>query len=476
MLSVQAPCQTHESESACDLLITNACVLTMDQTRRVLAPGHVGITGDTVAFVASGEPPEAVRAARVIDASGGVCHPGLIDAHAHVAWGLVRCAVPEHFSEEEVFQLFDRPMLARARDEDEHLGTLLACAEMAMNGTTCFADTGSAVRDLAPTAEAVERVGIRGMISTLNGDSVEGVPALSRPLEECLQRLAEGVGQYPPGRGLVWACVGLVGMEAVSDRLVQEAKALADTARVPLNLHKSFSRDEVLACRGRLQNRDPLVGYEGLGVLDTNLTLVHLNHCSQHEVDLLARAGARVVHCPTASMMYSISGSAHGRFPELLERRVPVALGTDSTHWCNAWDLTRSVYLAATLHKEATGCRPSITAEVALEMATLHGAQAVGRADELGSIEPGKKADVVVHSAARPETHPPLDPVANLVFSGQSRTVRTVVVDGAVIVDDGQPTRIDLAGLLSDVDARSRDLFEWIGYEPKSRWPVELAS
>lgn len=471
MLAVRSDCQTSESWQDCDLLITDACVLTMDPARRVLARGNVGIKADRVAFVVAGEPPSEVKASRVIDARGGVCHPGLIDSHAHVAWGLVRSAVPEHFSEDDVFQLFDKPMIARVRDDDEHLGALLACVEMALNGTTCFADTGSALRELAPTAEAVERVGIRGMISTLNGDAAEGVSALNLPLGHCLERLGEGVRQYPAGGGLAWACVGLVGMEAVSDELVREAKALADEAKVPLNLHKSFSRDEVNACRKRL-GTDPLAGYQGLGVLDANLTLVHLNFCSQHEADLIADGGSSVVHCPTASMMYAVGGSTHGRFPNLVERGVPVALGTDSTHWCNAWDVTRSIYLAATQHKEATGKRSSITAETALEMATLHGAQSVGRAADLGSIERGKKADLVIHGVSRPETHPGSDPVTNLVFSGQSRTVRTVVVDGTVVVDDGQPTRIDLATLLSDVDARAQDLFDWIGYQPSSRWPV----
>jgi 5-methylthioadenosine/S-adenosylhomocysteine deaminase len=459
-----------------DLLVSNACVLTMDPERRVLARGYVGIRGEHIVMVGTGGPPAETVAARTIDAGGALCHPGLIDAHAHVAWGLARSAVPEHFSEEEVFRLFDERMLALVRDEDEHLGTMLACVEMALNGTTCFGDTGSASRDLAPTAEAVERIGIRGMISMLNGDAADGIPALNRPLDDCLERAAAGVARYPRTEGLAWACVGLVGMETASDALVREAKGLADEAGVPLNVHKSFSADEVLACRSRLGGRDPLQGYEGLGVLDTNLTLVHVNHCSSLEADLLVEGGSAVVHCPTASMMYGIGGSRTGRFPELLDRRLPVALGTDSTHWCNAWDLTRSMYLAATLHKEATGQRLSVTAETALEMATIHGAQAVGRADELGSIEPGKRADIVVHDATRPEAHPAVDPVANLLFSNQSRTVGTVIVNGEIVVEDARPTRVDLERLLSDVDERARELYGWLGYEPASRWPVETSA
>jgi cytosine/adenosine deaminase-related metal-dependent hydrolase len=265
-------------------------------------------------------------------------------------------------------------------------------------------------------------------------------------------------------------------METATDALVREAKGLADAAGVPLNVHKSFSGSEVEACRSRLGGRDPLEGYHSLGVLDENLTLVHVNYCSALEADLIASDGTSVVHCPTASMMYAVGGSRRGRFPELLERGVPVALGTDSTHWCNAWDLTRSMYLAATLHKEAAERRPAVTAESALEMATIHGARAVGRADELGSIESGKRADIVLHHATRPEAHPPVDPAGNLVFSSQSRTVDTVIVNGEIVVEDGWPTRIDLEALLREVDERARDLYGRLGYSVVSRWPVEATA
>jgi cytosine/adenosine deaminase-related metal-dependent hydrolase len=453
-----------------DLIVFNACVVTMDPDRRVLAPGYVGVHDGRIAVVGEGDPPALGPGVRTIDAGGGLCHPGLIDTHAHVAWGLVRCAVPEHLSEEEIFQLFDERMLGRVRDEDEHLGTLLACAEMAMNGTTCFADTGSALHHLAPTAEAVAEVGIRGMISTLNGDTVAEVPALSLPTDRCLTRIEEGLQRHPLGDGLAWACAGLLGMEGASDALVREAKALADRAGVPLNLHKSFGPDEVAACRARLGDRDPLEGFDDLGVLDANITLVHVNRCSAREVALLSAAGSSVCHCPAASMMYAMGGSLEGHVPALLDAGVTVALGTDSTHWGNAWDLTRAIYLAATVHKEGTRTRPSVDAEHALEMATIHGARAVGREDELGSLEPGKRADLVVHATDRPEAHPALDPIANLVFSAQSRTVDTVLVDGVEVVRGGRPTRIDLDTLLARVDRGARDLLRLLDYRLPERW------
>ncbi|MCY4088026.1 MAG: amidohydrolase family protein [Actinomycetia bacterium] len=460
-----------------DLLLTDAVVVTLDPERRILDRGHIGVRNGRIALLAGGSAPsKPIEVTRTLDARGGLVHPGLIDAHAHVAWGLARCFIPEHFSEDEVFWNFDVLMLNGVSDADENLGTRLSCAEMAMNGTTCFADTGSAIRDLAPTAEGVEAVGIRGMIANLVGDSGgEEIPALDRDPEQCLARLEDGLHRYPAGDGNVWACAGLCGMELCSDALVRDAKALADRHGVPLNLHKSFSSAEVDERRTALGGREPLEGFAELGVLAPNTMLVHLNHCSPAEEELVAATDSAVVHCPTATLMYAAGGILRGRFPELLARGATVALGTDATQWQNAWDLSRSIYLAATVHKETSGVRTAITAEAALEMATLHGARALGREDELGSLEVGKLADIVVHSTARPEAHPPLDPIGTLVFSGQSRTVRTVLVGGRVVVEEGLPTRIDLGSLLAEVNREAKALCRRIGFTPSSRWPVIVA-
>ena len=462
------------SSPSVDLLVTNAVIVTMDDERRILDKGHIAVRDGRIELVATGaSPPDPVEAARRLDARGGLVHPGLIDAHAHVAWGLSRCFVPEHFSEDEVFWNFDVLMLNGVSDADENLGTRLSCAEMAMNGTTCFADTGSAAHGLSPTAEGVDAVGIRGMIANFVGDRGGAeIPSLQQDAEECLAKVEEGLHQYPVGAGNVWACAGLCGMELASDVLVRDAKALADRHGVPLNLHKSFSSDEVAERRTALGGREPIEGFADLGVLAPNTMLVHLNHCSPSEEELVGESDTAVVHCPTATLMYAAGGTRHGRFPELLSRGAAVALGTDATQWQNAWDLSRSIYLAATLHKEARGIRTSITAELALEMATLHGARAVGRSDELGSLEVGKLADIVVHDTDRPEVHPALDPIGTLVFSGQSRTVHTVIVGGETVIEDGAPTRLDLGSLLGEVDRGAEALCRRIGFRPESRWPV----
>jgi cytosine/adenosine deaminase-related metal-dependent hydrolase len=455
-----------------DLLITNAVILTLDRDRRILERGHLGVRDKHIALVEPGDPAAASLARRTIDAHGGIVHPGFIDAHAHVGWGVARGFIPESFSEDQIFNQFDTPMLAAVTDEDEHVGTQLSCLEMVLNGTTCFADTGSALRDLAPSMEAVEHVGIRGMTSLLHGDALEHVPELHLPTDACLKRIEDGIAAYPLGSARAWACAGLVGMETSSDALVHGSAEVAARAGVPLNMHKSFTEQEASARRSRLGGREPMQGFAELGVLRPNLTLVHMNAVTELELELLAETGPSVVHCPTASMLYGIGASRFGRHPEMLAAGIALALGTDATMWQNAWDLSRSIYLAATLHKEARQTRPAISAAAALEMATRHGAAAVGRGAELGSLEPGKLADLVIHHIRRPESHPALDPVGSLVFSTGARSVRTVVVGGEVVVEDGHSTRVDEDALFARVDQSARSLANRIGFTPTAGWPV----
>jgi cytosine/adenosine deaminase-related metal-dependent hydrolase len=167
-----------------------------------------------------------------------------------------------------------------------------------------------------------------------------------------------------------------------------------------------------------------------------------------------------------------MGGTRHGRFPELVAAGVPVALGSDSGNYADFFDIGRQLYLAATIHREARGVMPTITAEQAVEMATVHGARALRADDRIGSIEAGKFADIVIHSRNRPEWFPGVDPVNSLVYSGQSNGVDTVLVGGEVIVAGGRPVRIDIEAALAEIDASARSLFARMGYEVEQRWPI----
>lgn len=453
------------------LLIKNGTVITVNSHREVHMPGYVQVREGRIADVGQGEPHDSGDAEVVIDARGGIVHPGLIDGHAHTAWGLARCLVPLHYDIERSYLTCEAPLSAAVKDEDEALGTALACAEMALNGTTCFADTGSAARRLDGVVEGIESVGIRGMISFFNADNAPELGTINTGTQECLNRIEAGFQLLPPGRGRVWACAGLLGVNHTTDELVREAKGLASAHEGQLNIHKSSRPQEVEIARRRL-GKDPILGLWDLGVLGPHTTLVHVNLCTDDEMRMLTESGTCVVHCPSASRLYGLGvASSRGRFPELSIAGAAVGLGTDSTIFPNNWDLLRQAYLAATLHRDGSD-RPLILAGDILEMATLGGAACVGRLHDLGSLEPGKRADLVIHHERRPEVHPLIHAADTLVFSAGSRAVDKVLVDGEVIVDDGRLQRSDLASVIAEADQAARRLLGAAGLRRSDSWPT----
>jgi cytosine/adenosine deaminase-related metal-dependent hydrolase len=189
-------------------------------------------------------------------------------------------------------------------------------------------------------------------------------------------------------------------------------------------------------------------------------------------VPLLAAAGTHVVHCPAASLRVGMSVSRVGVFPEMVAAGVNVALGSDSGNYSDFYDVGRQLYLAATIHREARGVLPTITAEQAIEMATINGARAIGAGEWLGSLEVGKAADLVIHRWDRPEWRPGVDPVNSLVYSAQSSAVDTVIVGGEVILEGGQFTRVDEVAEFAAIDGASRALNARSGYRVEGRWPI----
>ena len=205
-------------------------------------------------------------------------------------------------------------------------------------------------------------------------------------------------------------------------------------------------------------------------MLGENLTLVHMNHLDRAEVELLAESGTRVVHCPAASLRRGMGAIREGAFPEMLGMGIPVALGSDG--YSGRRDVLRQAYLAAVGFREFRGELPVLTGETVLEMATLHGARALGL-DEVGSIEVGKQADLVVHALDRPEAHPRFqDPVDSLVYFRGSSTVDTVLVNGEVILDRGRFTRFDAAAAYQAIDEASAEFEAGVGASIYSVWPL----
>ena len=465
-----------------DLLVRHAYVITMDDDRRLIDDGAIAIAGRRIVDVGD----DADLAARhdphrTIDARGAPVHPGLVECHLHASYQTYRGVVPDHIREDEVFDAIERAFYNAVTDEEERLGCLLAAMEMIRNGTTCFMEAGTVLEPSA-VAEAAQLVGIRAVI----GDAfiwdrptglaqgketpddgpvrVRGVIGrVPRNLDEALARLGHELRRNADPDALVTGHVAVLGLGTASEELLLEAKRQADAAGVVLNMHHAYSPADTAADRVRY-GKDPLVHLAEIGILGRNVTLGHANHLTDAECEVLLERDVSIAWAPAASMMWAHGGSFHGRHAELWRRGGNISLGSDSANWSNSFDLFRQANLAMLTAREAHLDRTYLVAEDALEMATRGGAQATGMADRIGSIEPGKRADLVIHTLDRPEIMPATDLIRNLMYSSGSKSIRSVIVDGRVVLEDGRFTTLDETEALARIGHASRALLGRMGH------------
>ncbi|PYV17183.1 MAG: hypothetical protein DMG07_06425 [Acidobacteria bacterium] len=462
-----------ESLGTVDLLITHGVVITVDAERRIFRDGAVAVSGGRIVAVGrTADVASSPTARRTIDARGGAVTPGFVDAHTHLSQHLGRGSIPDTWPEErEHDQWF--PYWMNMTPDDAYRSAMLASLEMARNGTTTFCDLGARF-EAEINAAAAAAVGLRGVLSEVCWDNPPNPAVATGDTAACLRKLERVVRALPLSgpETRTWGGVGMPGMGSASDRLIVEAKALADHYGVAFYMHQSFGELDTARYREHAGGRTACEHLQGLGVLDQRLALIHMIRTDRAEVPLLARAGTHVVHCPAASLRVGMQVSQVGCFPEMVAAGVNVALGSDSGNYSDFYDVGRQMYLAATIHREARGVMPTITAEQTIEMATVNGARAIGAGGWLGSLEVGKQADLVSHRWDRPEWRPGADPVNSLVYSAQSVAVDTVIVGGEPILDSGRFTRVDEETELAAIDRAARALNDRSGYRVARRWPI----
>jgi len=260
--------------------------------------------------------------------------------------------------------------------------------------------------------------------------------------------------------------------ETCSAELLQGLKRVVDQRGTGLTLHHGSGPQARKDYQGR-GAKNPTEYLEALGVLGPNVLLAHALGLDDAEVDCVARTGAAVTMCPVTAAKGARGATALGRMPELLARGVRVALGCDSPNNSNHLDPVRTMNMAAIQYKDARQDIRLVPAETALEMGTRLGAAALGLGDEIGAIEAGKRADLVLFDTRRPEWQALWNPVNNLIYNTDGRSVHTVVIDGRVVVHDYRQTFVDEARLFATVQEIGERLQSRTGITfPRSRWPV----
>lgn len=263
----------------------------------------------------------------------------------------------------------------------------------------------------------------------------------------------------------------VVGHTTCSDPLWRAARATADEFEVGLSFHMSPAASDPESFVAAFGQR-PMVRLGELGVLGDDTAITHCVHVDDQEIRLLAGAGSTVVHCPTTALKVSYGVTQIGKIPEMVTAGVNVSLGTDGNNASNYSDLMRAAYLVAGLFKDARMDPQMFPAEKAYEMATLGGARTMLMEDQIGSLAPGKLADVVLHDTDRPEWRPLLNVMNQLVWSADGRGVHTVFVDGRKVVEDGRMTTIDEDTFYARCQEAGEAVVGRSGLPDKAKFPV----
>jgi 5-methylthioadenosine/S-adenosylhomocysteine deaminase len=464
---------TAQPPAEVDLLVEGGLVVTLDPQRRVIEGGAIAIAGDQIAAVGPrAEVTARFRARRTLDARRRIVRPGYVDGHVHVtAEMLARGFIPDSVGQRTWVRDWATYLYAAIQPEEEYVAALLAAAEMLRNGTTAFFEGGT-IRDVGQVARAIEEAGLRGVVGRWTWDLVPNPAAFRQSADEALAATEEIADRYHgAAAGRLRTMAAVINVETTSERLLLGLKELADRRGLLLNFHQSGYADYVRDAL-RAWNVRPIEHLRDLGLLGPNLRLVHMVHVDADEIDLLRATRTRVVHCPTTALRLAYGASAVGRFPEMLAAGLTVALGTDGADASDQLDMSRSVYLAAGIFKDGRQDSTLMPAETVLEMATLHGALSMGWEDEIGSLEVGKKADLVLLDRDRPELVPVVNVANTLVYAADGRAVDTVLVDGRVVVDGGRLVTIDERELYRRVERLAPGLIARSGLPLQRHWPV----
>lgn len=444
--------------------------LTLDSSRRIIIDASILIDGQRIVQVGKALEMEDVLADRVIDASEMVVTPGFINAHMHISYAhATRGIFPDDLGPEYLPNVFR--LQGALNEEEEYYTSLLAITELLKYGTTCFLDPGS-TKFLDACMQAYQDSGCRINVGWHVADRPNPINLPVSSTSDAIDAMELTIQSYDHrlyDRMRAWAMPFSPAYS--TPELLVAAKRLADEYQTSLTLHFNNSQRYVETCVSEHGMR-PSQYLESLGVLGPNVLLAHSLGVDNSEVECLARTGAKVVMCPTAAIKGGAGIGSGGMFPEMLDQGVTVGLGTDAGNNSNLVETMRSMYLAAVLFKDGRRDVNAIPAETALEMGTINGATALGLSDDLGSIEVGKKADLVLFDTRRPEWRTIFNPVNNLVYSADGRSVHTVIVDGRVVVEDHLPLFVDEGQLIQKVQELGENLLARTGISYPTRWPM----
>lgn len=418
------------------ILLKNAMVITMNEKREVFRDGNVLIEDDKISKI--GHFPEPEGCDEIVDCKGKTVMPSFVNTHTHTSQQLARGLADDV---DLLTWLHDRiwPYESNMTEEDSYISTLLFCAEQIKAGCTSIAEPGG--QFVSGMAKAITEAGIRGKLAKSVMDCGEGLPKVwQHSTEEELARQEEDLKKYhntANGRVQVW--FGIRTIFNATDELILRSKELADKYGVGVHMHIAEAKAEVEYAKAT-RGYTTVTHLNNLGFLDKNIIAAHAVWLTNEEVEMFRDHQVKVSHNPASAMR--VLGFA--KIPRMLREGVCVALGTDGTPTNNRMNMVDEMWVTSLIHKGWRLEPDVVKAEEILMMATINGAKAVGEDHLYGSLEAGKKADlIIIDPDVNPDMLPVHDPIANLVTSMHSTNITCTMCDGKWLMKDRVLLTID---------------------------------
>lgn len=445
-----------------DLLIKNVRVLAMDAAGTDLLKGAVAVNGDRIHDIGESAALEAkYPSGAVIDGQGMVALPGLINTHMHVAYSLLK-GIASDIEERVTWLSSVYPYVTLCGPEECYRAARLGCLEMLMGGITYFVENNPYISDDANTdaiARAVEETGIRAAVSRMFSDINAPSYLLddSTKLKNEMRRLHDRWHGAADGRIQVWVYSASPGLRESPARM-EEILQIVRSYGGRVTCHWAEGGEGRGYYRKQYGAQKATHFLEAHNFLGPDILLVHTVHLDDEEIGILARSGTPVAHCPVSNTIRAGQPFAVAPVREMLAAGVTVGLGTDACICNDKSSLFEAMKQAVLLQKLRTGSPAAMTARQALQMATVNGAKIVGLEQEIGSLETGKKADIILLNLNRPHILPLHNIYENIVYCASETDVDTVIVNGRVLMRGRQVMTLDVAEVMSQAVSTTADL------------------
>lgn len=382
--------------------------------------------------------------ARVIDGREGLVMPGLVNTHTHASMTLLR-SYADDLDLQTWLEDMIWPAEANLKEEHAYWGAMLAFLEMIKSGTTTFADMYFFMDHVA---QAALKCGIRGVLS-------RGLIQFTDPEGKNIQENIDLIHKYhKKGDGLITVLFGPHAPYTTTKEYLAQIMKAADENQVGLHIHISETKKEVEDFI-RQEGKSPVKYLEDLGFFDRHIVAAHCVHVSEEDMQILKKYNVGVCHNPSSNLKL---GSGIAPIPRMLDLGINVGIGTDGTSSNNNLNMFEEMHLTSLIHKGYMMDPLLLNAEEVLKMATIGGARVLGLENEIGSIEEGKKADLIILDLHKPHLYPKADLIANTVYSAQGSDVKEVIINGRLLLDNYQFIGYDEEEILMKAEEMKKDL------------------